>query len=90
MENLHFIYGPEHWHQRAAEARGLAAQLNDPEAMRAMLKIADRYGLLAERAERRAANGSTQTGGGLFGDRLMLREALSRHSIALMKPFLKS
>ena len=90
MENRHFIYGPEHWHQRAAEARGLAAQLNDTEAMRAMLKIADRYELLAERAGRRAANGSAQTGDDLVGDRVMLRDSLSRHSIALMKPCAKS
>ena len=87
MENPHFIYGPEHWDQRAAEARGLAAQLNDFEAMRAMLTIADRYELLAERAGRCAAKDRHQTGGGLVGDRVMLREALSRHAIALMKPF---
>jgi len=61
MEDPHFIYDPGHWRQRAAEARGLAAQLNDPEAKLAMLKIADGYEFLAERAGRRVANGSAQT-----------------------------
>jgi len=39
----------------------LAAQLDDPEAKLAMLKIADGYEFLAERAGRRVANGSAQT-----------------------------
>jgi hypothetical protein len=79
----HFIYDPEYWQCCAQEAGAIADDVDDPEAKRAMLKIADRYGLLAERAGRRAANGSAQTGGGPFGDRVTLRKALSRHLLRL-------
>jgi hypothetical protein len=55
MDTSHFIYDPEHWRQRAKEARAIAGSLNDPEAKRSMLKIADEYDLLAQRAEERSA-----------------------------------
>jgi hypothetical protein len=49
-----FINDPEHWRQRAEEARAIADQMNDPQAKEAMLKIAEDYERLGERAERRA------------------------------------
>jgi hypothetical protein len=44
---------PMHWRNRAEEARAQAKQLNDPEARRKMLEIADGYERIAERAEQR-------------------------------------
>ena len=42
---------PEHWRQRAKEARALAEKLSDAEAKKAMLRVAEGYELVAERAE---------------------------------------
>ena len=50
----HPINDPKHWRHRAKEARALAQQMGDPEAKRKMLKNADDYDRLAERAEERA------------------------------------
>jgi hypothetical protein len=47
------INDPEHWRERAEEARVHAEQLTDPEAKQTMLNIADDYEKLAQRAERR-------------------------------------
>jgi hypothetical protein len=47
------LNNPAHWHLRAQEARLLAAQLEDPEAKAATLKIADEYDRLATRAAKR-------------------------------------
>jgi hypothetical protein len=47
------LNNPVHWHLRAQEARLLAAQLEDPEAKAATLKIADEYERLAVRAAKR-------------------------------------
>jgi hypothetical protein len=55
-----FINDPEHWRQRAEEARTIADQMHDPQSKEAMLKIAEDYECLGERAERRA-KGSGQT-----------------------------
>ena len=52
---LHWINDPNHWLDRAKEARALAEQIADPEAKRTMLKNADDYDRLAQRAEERAA-----------------------------------
>src|SRR5262249_41555143 len=49
----HFINEPEHWLARAEEARILANQMNDVEAKVAMLRIAEDYERLAQRAEGR-------------------------------------
>ena len=49
--SLHSINDPKHWLDRAKEARALAEQMNDPEAKRTMLKNADDYERLAQRAE---------------------------------------
>jgi len=51
----HPINDPKHWLNRAKEARALAEQIDDPEAKRTMLKIADDYERLAQRAQERAA-----------------------------------
>jgi hypothetical protein len=48
------IADPEHWRDRADEARALAAQIDDPVARRAMLVIAEGYEIIAKRAEERA------------------------------------
>ena len=50
----HFINEPAHWLARAEEARILANQMNDVEAKVAMLRIAEDYKRLAQRAESRA------------------------------------
>ena len=52
---LHWINDPNHWLDRAKEARALAEQIADPEAKRTMLKNANDYERLAQRAEERAA-----------------------------------
>ena len=50
----HFINEPEHWRARAKEARILANEMNDSESKDAMLRIAEDYEHLAQRAEDRA------------------------------------
>jgi hypothetical protein len=47
------LNNPAHWHLRAQEARLLAAQLEDPEAKAATMKIAEEYERLAVRAAKR-------------------------------------
>jgi len=50
------LYGtPEHWLERAREAREMAAQIHDGEAKRAMIEIAEGYEKVAKRAEAREA-----------------------------------
>jgi len=51
---LYSINDPNHWLDRAKEARALAEQIDDAEAKRTMLKNADDYERLAKRAEERA------------------------------------
>jgi hypothetical protein len=47
------LNNPAHWHLRAQEAQLLAAQLEDPVAKAATLKIAQEYERLATRAAKR-------------------------------------
>jgi hypothetical protein len=49
-----FINDPEHWLQRAEQMRILADEIHDEQAKETMLRIANDYGRLAERAEQRA------------------------------------
>ena len=46
---------PEHWRQRAKEAREMATQIDDVEAKRSMLAVAEHYQQIARRAEARLA-----------------------------------
>ena len=55
-----FINDPEHWGQRAEEARALADQMNDEASKQAMLRIAADYDRLAERAALRAQGAPPQ------------------------------
>jgi hypothetical protein len=49
-----FVNDPEHWLQRAEQMRILADEIHDEQAKETMLRIANDYGRLAERAEQRA------------------------------------
>jgi hypothetical protein len=53
-----FINDPEHWRNRAEEARTLAGQMNNEASKQMMLRIAADYDKLAERATLRAQGGS--------------------------------
>ena len=52
------INDPQHWRDRAKEARAIADEMNDRDAKQMMLGIARSYILLAERAEARAMGSS--------------------------------
>ena len=49
---------PEHWRQRAEEAREIARKMADLKGREAMLAIADKYDQLAKRAVERLASES--------------------------------
>jgi hypothetical protein len=49
-----FLNDPTHWRARAAEMRALADETNDIEASRLILKLAEDYERLAQRAEIRS------------------------------------
>jgi hypothetical protein len=55
-----FINDPEHWRNRAEEARTLADQMSDAASKQTMLRIAADYDKLAERAVLRAQRTSPQ------------------------------
>ena len=55
VQMLPILNNPQHWRDRAEEARAVADQLDDPDARRTMLGIADEYERLALNAERRLA-----------------------------------
>ena len=48
---------PEHWRERAEEARHLAEQMSDPVAREMMLRIAEDYERIAEHARVRTNGG---------------------------------
>jgi DNA-binding ferritin-like protein len=47
------INDPEHWRERAKEARAVADAMTDEKTKQMMLRIANSYEKLAERAEQR-------------------------------------
>jgi hypothetical protein len=47
-----FICSPDHWRDRAEEARAIAGELRGAEPQRIMLEVAAGYDRLAELAER--------------------------------------
>jgi hypothetical protein len=53
-----FINDPEHWRQRAEQARSIAGAMTDPQATLSMLRVADEYQKLAQRAEDRILAGA--------------------------------
>lgn len=59
---------PEHWLARAQEARTMADGMNDPEAIREMLKIAESYERIAKRAEAKEAGVNMAPSRGLTRD----------------------
>jgi hypothetical protein len=74
----------KHWRERAGEARRVAAQLTDVASRNMMLKIADDYDRLAERAELRvakrhhvlAAHRIADHGEGVLADRIVRRHVI--------------
>jgi hypothetical protein len=54
MASRSFLNDPAHWRDRADEARTRADQMSDPQCKSAMLRIANDYELLAQRAAERA------------------------------------
>jgi hypothetical protein len=57
---MSLIYNdPEHWRQRAAEARKLANDMTDAVGRQAMLEVAEKYDRVAERALERLRSAAT-------------------------------
>jgi len=56
---LQGIYDAKHWRDRAAEMRVLSDEMKDFEARTLMLKLANDYDKIADRAEIRAARDKT-------------------------------
>jgi len=50
-----FADDPRHWRHRAAEARAVADDINDPQSKRDMEEVARTHDRMAERAEARLA-----------------------------------
>ena len=51
----------KHWRDRAVEMRVLSDEIKDPQAQRMMLKLANDYDKLADRAEDRKARDGIST-----------------------------
>ena len=54
VPQAHYINDPAHWRDRAQEMRKMAADITDQNTKQSMLKIAQEYDRLAERAAQRA------------------------------------
>ena len=46
---------PQHWRERAREARDMADHMEDPEGKRSMFEVAERYEHIAKRSEAKLA-----------------------------------
>ena len=60
IETLPLVAPPqraEHWRTRAEEARTVAELMTGPDAIATMLKVAEQYEELAQKAERQPARG---------------------------------
>lgn len=55
---LNFLNDPEHWRNRAEEARTVAEHMEDPGCRKSMLRIASEYETLAIRADWRLRHNS--------------------------------
>ena len=53
------INDPKHWHDRAAEMRAISDTMNDIDTRATMLRLADDYDKLADRAAQRAGGEAT-------------------------------
>ena len=53
-----YVNDSKHWRDRAAEMRVLGDMMKDPEAVTIMLRLADDYDRLAERADVRSNGGA--------------------------------
>jgi hypothetical protein len=49
---------PQHWRERAREARAIAQETDNPMVRRSMAQIAEEYDRVAEKAERRVLDGA--------------------------------
>ena len=59
MANSSMRDEPEHWRQRAKDARAAADRLDAPDAKRMLLEIAKAYEELASMAEKKQASASS-------------------------------
>jgi hypothetical protein len=59
-EKVRLFDDPQHWRERADEARTTAALIRDAETKATMLRIANDYERLARRTEERLARGSAK------------------------------
>ena len=56
MPGRHVVDDPKHWYDRGAEIRVLADQMRNEEAKAMMLRLADDYDTLGDRAKDRAGS----------------------------------
>ena len=61
MAGRSFLNDPTHWRERAEEARTRADQMSIPQCRMAMLRVADDYELLADRAAERVLGRSPKS-----------------------------
>jgi len=54
-----FVNDSQHWRDRATEMRRIAEEASDPGAKAMMLRLADDYDVLADRATTRASGSPT-------------------------------
>jgi hypothetical protein len=70
------IHDPKHWYDRAAEMRALAEEMHAVETRATMLRLADDYDKLGDRAAERAASSIREEDDRMSIDRDIKFEAL--------------